>query len=95
LAPAETQINKGVPVRLDLQRSPNCCSHVPNAVDLGLKLFHHFLESRKCLFSKHAKAEWRRVMPELTERRILTPADFGSLVYRLRRLRLVTRLCRR
>jgi phage terminase small subunit len=31
-------------------------------------------------FSKHAKAEWRRVMPELTERRILTPADFGSLV---------------
>jgi len=29
--------------------------------------------------SKHAKAEWRRVMPELVKRRILTPADFGSL----------------
>ena len=29
--------------------------------------------------SKHAKAEWRRVMPELTKRRILTSADLGSL----------------
>ncbi|WP_316227880.1 MULTISPECIES: phage terminase small subunit P27 family [unclassified Bradyrhizobium] len=29
--------------------------------------------------SKHAKAEWRRVMPELAKRRILTPADLGSL----------------
>ena len=29
--------------------------------------------------SKHAKAEWRRVMPELVKRRILTPADFGVL----------------
>lgn len=29
--------------------------------------------------SKHAKAEWRRVMPELIKRRILTLADFGSL----------------
>jgi P27 family predicted phage terminase small subunit len=29
--------------------------------------------------SKHAKAEWRRVMPELVKRRILTAADFGSL----------------
>ena len=29
--------------------------------------------------SKHARAEWRRVMPELIKRRILTPADFGSL----------------
>jgi P27 family predicted phage terminase small subunit len=29
--------------------------------------------------SKHAKAEWRRVMPELIKRRILTPADVGSL----------------
>ena len=29
--------------------------------------------------SKYAKAEWRRVMPELVKRRILTPADFGSL----------------
>lgn len=28
---------------------------------------------------KHAKAEWRRVMPELTRRRILTVADLGSL----------------
>lgn len=29
--------------------------------------------------SKHAKAEWRRVMVELTKRRILTTADLGSL----------------
>lgn len=29
--------------------------------------------------SKHAKAEWRRVMPELTKRRILTTADLGCL----------------
>jgi P27 family predicted phage terminase small subunit len=29
--------------------------------------------------SKYAKAEWRRVMPELSKRRILTPADLGSL----------------
>jgi P27 family predicted phage terminase small subunit len=29
--------------------------------------------------SKHAKAEWRRVMPEMAKRRILTAADLGSL----------------
>ncbi|GGA81186.1 terminase [Brucella endophytica] len=29
--------------------------------------------------SKDAKAEWRRVMPELVERRILTRGDLGSL----------------
>jgi P27 family predicted phage terminase small subunit len=29
--------------------------------------------------SKFAKAEWRRVAPVLTERRILTEADIGSL----------------
>ena len=29
--------------------------------------------------SKQAKAEWRRVMPDLTKRRILTAADLGSL----------------
>ena len=29
--------------------------------------------------SKHAKAEWRRVMPDLTTRRILTAADLGSV----------------
>jgi P27 family predicted phage terminase small subunit len=29
--------------------------------------------------SKEAKAEWRRVMPLLVERRILTDADLGSL----------------
>lgn len=29
--------------------------------------------------SKHAKAEWRRVMPELAKRRILTIADLGCL----------------
>jgi P27 family predicted phage terminase small subunit len=29
--------------------------------------------------SKHAKAEWRRDMPDLTKRRILTTADLGSL----------------
>jgi phage terminase small subunit len=29
--------------------------------------------------SKDAKAEWRRVMPELAKRRILTNADLGSL----------------
>lgn len=29
--------------------------------------------------SKHAKAEWRRVMPELSKRRILTSADLGML----------------
>lgn len=28
---------------------------------------------------KHARAEWRRVMPELAKRRILTTADIGSL----------------
>jgi P27 family predicted phage terminase small subunit len=28
--------------------------------------------------SKHAKTEWRRVMPILIERRILTDADLGS-----------------
>jgi P27 family predicted phage terminase small subunit len=28
---------------------------------------------------KHAKVEWRRVMPELAMRRILTNADLGSL----------------
>lgn len=30
-------------------------------------------------FSKHARAEWQRVMPILTERRILTDADLGGL----------------
>jgi P27 family predicted phage terminase small subunit len=29
--------------------------------------------------SKDAKAEWRRIMPDLTKRRILTTADLGSL----------------
>ncbi|QDM32707.1 phage terminase small subunit P27 family [Tardiphaga sp. vice352] len=29
--------------------------------------------------SKHAKAEWRRVMPDLTARRILTASDLGSV----------------
>lgn len=29
--------------------------------------------------SKHAKAEWRRVVPLLVQRRILTDADLGSL----------------
>ncbi|WP_245264845.1 P27 family phage terminase small subunit [Rhodopseudomonas palustris] len=29
--------------------------------------------------SKYAKAEWRAVLPVLIERRILTPADLGSL----------------
>lgn len=29
--------------------------------------------------SKEAKAEWRRVMPELAKRHILTTADLGSL----------------
>jgi P27 family predicted phage terminase small subunit len=29
--------------------------------------------------SSHAKAEWRRVMPGLVKRRILTKADLGSL----------------
>lgn len=29
--------------------------------------------------SRHAKAEWRRVMPELAKRRILTTADMGCL----------------
>lgn len=29
--------------------------------------------------SKFAKAEWRRVVPELSARRILTTADLGSL----------------
>lgn len=29
--------------------------------------------------SKHAKAEWRQVMPDLTRRRILTTADLSSL----------------
>lgn len=29
--------------------------------------------------SKYAKSEWRRVIPELVKRRILTPADMGSL----------------
>ncbi|WP_020041316.1 phage terminase small subunit P27 family [Salipiger mucosus] len=30
-------------------------------------------------FSVHARAEWDRVMPILSERRILTDADLGSL----------------
>lgn len=29
--------------------------------------------------SRHGRAEWRRVMPELAKRRILTAADIGSL----------------
>lgn len=29
--------------------------------------------------SKEAKAEWRRVMPDLVERRVLTDADFGMV----------------
>ncbi len=29
--------------------------------------------------SKHAKAEWRRIMPLLVERKILTVADMGSV----------------
>jgi hypothetical protein len=37
--------------------------------------------------SKHAKAEWRRVMPDLTKRRILTSADLGSLRELLHRYR--------
>jgi P27 family predicted phage terminase small subunit len=28
---------------------------------------------------RHARMEWRRVMPELTKRKILTVADLGSL----------------
>ena len=30
-------------------------------------------------FSKDAKAEWRRIMPALIERRILTEPDFGMV----------------
>lgn len=30
-------------------------------------------------FSKEAKSEWRRIMPALVERRILTKADLGSV----------------
>ncbi|WP_027556234.1 phage terminase small subunit P27 family [Bradyrhizobium sp. Cp5.3] len=47
--------------------------------------------------SKHAKAEWRRVMPELAKRRILTPADLGCLesyciaIGRIRELELLLR----
>ncbi len=29
--------------------------------------------------SKEAKAEWKRIMPELVDRRILTPADMGMV----------------
>jgi P27 family predicted phage terminase small subunit len=29
--------------------------------------------------AKHAKTEWRRIMPDLTSRRILTSADLGSV----------------
>lgn len=29
--------------------------------------------------SKEARAEWRRIMPQLVERRILTEADMGSV----------------
>lgn len=36
-------------------------------------------ESPPAWLSKHAKAEWRNVMPALIERRILTRADLGSL----------------
>lgn len=28
---------------------------------------------------KHAKAEWNRVLPALVQRRVLTPADLGSV----------------
>ncbi|OAF13924.1 phage terminase small subunit P27 family [Bradyrhizobium neotropicale] len=47
--------------------------------------------------SKHAKAEWRRVMPELAKRRILTLADLGCLesyclaIGRIRELELLLR----
>ncbi|MHC2172996.1 P27 family predicted phage terminase small subunit [Bradyrhizobium diazoefficiens] len=47
--------------------------------------------------SKLAKAEWRRVMPELAKRRILTPADLGCLesyciaIGRIRELELLLR----
>ena len=47
--------------------------------------------------SKHAKGEWRRVMPELAKRRILTSADLGSLesytiaIGRVRELELLLR----
>lgn len=47
--------------------------------------------------SKHAKAEWRRVMPELAKRRILTTADLGCLesyciaIGRIRELELLLR----
>jgi len=46
---------------------------------------------------KHARAEWRRVMPELVKRQILTTADLGSLeaycvaVGRIRELELLLR----
>lgn len=43
----------------------------PNALDASTK--------PPAWLSKHAKAEWRRVMPELAKRRILTIADLGSL----------------
>jgi P27 family predicted phage terminase small subunit len=29
--------------------------------------------------SDHARAEWKRVLPSLVDRRILTPADLGSV----------------
>lgn len=30
-------------------------------------------------FSEHAKAEWRRIMPSIVDRKILTDADMGSV----------------
>lgn len=42
-----------------------------NAVDIAIR--------PPAWLSKYAKAEWRRVMPELAKRRILTTADLGSL----------------
>src|ERR1700686_2310934 len=39
----------------------------------------HAIVAPPAWLSKHAKSEWRRVMPELIKRRILTQADFGSL----------------
>jgi P27 family predicted phage terminase small subunit len=51
-------------------RKPELASD-PSAVDIII--------APPSWLSKYAKAEWRRVMPELAKRRILTSADFGSL----------------
>lgn len=50
----------------------------PSSVVAGKQPVREILKPPTWL-SKHAKAEWRRVMPSLVERRMLDIADLGNL----------------